>query len=249
LYQPRLYRGEMNAERFRFFPSVYRESDLLLGVPRTDYHAGMAGICRREQLRLYRLLSAHVEKHPDFFRSLESLSPPVTGESLAPELETMYRCGQKTGTGPMSSVAGLFAERVADALASVYEPGELLVENGGDLHLRTRDEVITVIHAGNSPLSGQLGLVIPPGTWGICTSSGTQGHSYSMGRADALTVVSRDTALADAWATALANRVHTEEDIDPLLESVSGITDIAACVVIVGEKVGIRGGIELKLLS
>jgi ApbE superfamily uncharacterized protein (UPF0280 family) len=105
------------------------------------------------------------------------------------------------------------------------------------------------IHAGESPLSGKLALVLPPGTWGVCTSSGTTGHSLSMGRADALTVVCRDPALADAWATALANQVSSPGDLERILGQVADIPEIVACVIIVGDRVGARGSFELKAIS
>jgi Uncharacterized conserved protein len=51
---------------------------------------------------------------------------------------------------------------------------------------------------------------------GICTSSATVGPSISFGQADAVTVFSRDVSLADAWATALCNRVTVHEEADPI---------------------------------
>ncbi len=122
-------------------------------------------------------------------------------------------------------------------------PLEVLVENGGDLYVKNREDLVVVIHAGDVALSGKLGLVITPGEWGICTSSGTHGHSFSKGKADAVTIVCRDTPLADAWATALANQVKGQEDIPPLLEKVAEIPEILACVVIVGWRNGNPGRI------
>jgi ApbE superfamily uncharacterized protein (UPF0280 family) len=249
LYQARLYREGMNSDRFRFFPSIYQESDLLIGVPRPDYLPEMPGTSLQEQIRLYRLLTSFSVSHPSFRTSLEPLPVPAGEEEVPPEVATMFRCGLRTGTGPMSSVAGLFAEVVAERLTERFTPTELVVENGGDLFIRNRSDLVTVIHAGRSSLSGKIGLVLPPGSWGVCTSSGTVGHSFSMGKADAVTVVSKSTPMADAWATALANQVKGQHDIEPVLDRVSGIREIKACLVIVGEKMGVRGKFELKLLS
>ncbi len=181
--------------------------------------------------------------------SLEPLSLPGEGEVLPPEIATMFRCGDMTGTGPMSSVAGLFAASVAGSIIASANPTELVVENGGDLFIRNSDVLLSVIHAGKSVLSRKAGLVLPPGTWGVCTSSGTQGHSFSMGIADAVTVVSDTVPLADSWATALANEVKGPEDIEPVLDRVNEIPDILACIVIAGERMGIRGKFEIKLLT
>jgi ApbE superfamily uncharacterized protein (UPF0280 family) len=195
------------------------------------------------------LINDHTALYPTFKDSLDPLSFPADIERLPPELSTMYRCGHRTGTGPMSSVAGLFAEGVANLLNKLYNPAEMVVENGGDLYVKCSSNLVSVIHAGNSVLSDKMGLILPPGEWGICTSSGTQGHSFSKGKADAVTVVSDSVPMADAWATALANRVMGPEDIESVMDQVSEIPEILSCVVIAGEKIGIRGRFEVKLLS
>jgi ApbE superfamily uncharacterized protein (UPF0280 family) len=249
LYQPRLYREEMKSDRFRFFSSVHRESDLLIGVPPGEFHQDMQEISLKEQVRLYNLLMTYIQDHPGFSSSLEPLNLPAGCPDPEPEITNMLQCGVRTGTGPMSSVAGIFAESVGNRLSETHALQELLVENGGDVYIMNRSSLVTVIHAGNSKLSGKIGLVIPSGEWGVCTSSGTLGHSYSMGNADAVTVVSKSTPMADAWATALANQVRHPDDIELLLDRVAGIPEIVSCVVIAGERMGIRGDFETKLLS
>ncbi len=250
----------MNSNRFRFFSSVHRESDLLIGVSHHGYRQCMESVCREEQLRLYALLTNHIAQYPSFSTSLDPIPIPREERALAPELETMYKCGSKTGTGPMSSVAGLFAQVTGRAIGGLAENGsdhgelkavssEVMVENGGDLYVRNLEDLVVLVHAGDAALSGKLGLVIPPGEWGICTSSGTHGHSFSKGKADALTIVCHNAPLADAWATALANLVGGREDIGSLLERVAEIPEILACVIIAGGEVGIRGEFETKLLS
>jgi uncharacterized protein len=260
LYQPRIYRDEMNSDRFRLFSSIHRESDLMVGVSHHKYHPEMESVCRKEQLYLYELLSAHIATNPTFVTSLSPLHIPADPD-MPEELKCMYKCARTTGTGPMSSVAGLFAEFVGRAIESMVsntgdsgedpaeDSAEIMVENGGDLYVKNRKELVVVVHAGKVALSGKLGLVIPPGEWGVCTSSGTLGHSFSRGKADAVTVVSRSTPLADAWATALANDIERAQDIEALLEKVAEIPEILACVVIAGGQMGIRGAFETKLLT
>lgn len=223
----------------------------MVGVSHQYYDPEMENICQKEQLRLYRMLSSHLASYPLFATSMDPLPFPGGKGDKNLELESMYRCASLSGTGPMSSVAGLFAQVTGRAIGSyaVDFPLEILVENGGDVYVKNREDLVVVIHAGDVALSGKLGLVITPGEWGICTSSGTHGHSFSKGKADAVTIVCRDTPLADAWATALANQVEVREDIPPLLEKVAGIPEILACVVISGGEVGIRGTFETKLLS
>lgn len=254
----------MNSDRFRFFSSVYRESDLLVGVSRELSKGGlklleeMKVLVRNEQQRLYELISRHIKDFPEFSFSLEALPLPGKMLHLEPEILRMYECGLATSTGPMSAVAGLFAQYAGQAVGRVArkmqgleasEGMEVLVENGGDLYTKNRKDLLVVVHAGDVALSGKIGLIIPPGEWGICTSSGTQGHSFSKGKADAVCIVCKSTPLADAWATSLANEIQNRQDIPPLLDRVATIPDILACVLIADGEVGMRGEFETKLLS
>ena len=238
----------MNRERFHFFRVVHFESDLLIGVPPGSYIREMEETALEELHRLRRILLDHGRKDPPFLNSLEPLTCNSSAE-VPEEIITMLECGREAGTGPMAAVAGLFAEKVGRRLAKLYRIEELVVENGGDLFLRNESDLVSVIHAGHSPLSDKMAFVIRPGEWGICTSSGTLGHSYSRGKADALCVISGSAPLADAWATALANRVQGPEDIEGLLEIVEEISGIEGCAVIAGERIGVRGKFQVKLLS
>ena len=246
IYRPRLYRGTMNRDRFRFFATSHHESDLLTGVPHRSYRPEMEAAALDELVCLRRLLEHHAAGHPRF---LDSHEPLDLQEGLQEELRTMYLCAQETGTGPMSSVAGLFSDRAGKRLEEQFHLEEVVVENGGDLYIRNAEPLVSVIHAGRSPLSDRVGFLVPPGSWGVCTSSGTIGHSFSYGKADAVTVIAADAPLADAWATALCNRVSSPGDIEPLLEEVSGIPSILGCAVIVGDRIGIRGEFEVKLIN
>ena len=239
----------MNQDRFRFFPSALHESDLLIGVPHGAYKPSMEEVSMEEISRIRLILENHLEKNPSFGTSLEALPLPHKDSETPEELMSMLSCGLKTQTGPMSAVAGLFAERVGLRLVQEYDLEEVVVENGGDLYLKNSTQLISVIHAGTSPLSDKMAFVLPEGEWGICTSSGTLGHSLSFGKADAVTVIGESTPLADAWATALANEVKSAEDIEKNLDRVQLIPEILGCAIIAEGQIGIRGAFEVKLLS
>jgi len=124
---------------------------------------------------------------------------------------------------------------------------EVIVENGGDVFLRTLKERTVAVYAGNSPLSGRLGLKISPSEspWGVCTSSGTVGHSLSFGKADAVVVLSRSTPLADAAATATCNIVERRQDIQKALNFARSIPGVLGTLVIFADTLGVWGEIEL----
>ena len=107
--------------------------------------------------------------------------------------------------------------------------------------------VTVSIFAGTSPLSEKIGLVIPPRLMplGVASSSGTVGHSLSLGKADVGCVVSPSAALADAAATALCNRIQGPKDLNRIDEWARGIKGILGALVILGDKMATWGQIEL----
>lgn len=191
-------------------------------------------------------LEDYIVRYPQFYSSLTPLPKDFTAPPL---IQEMYDAGRKAGVGPMAAVAGGIAEYVGRVLAR-EGVREIIIENGGDIFL-LRDEVSLVsIFAGESPLSYKVGIEIStPGAWGICTSSGTIGHSLSMGKADSVTVVARSTFLADAAATRLGNEVghdgSEQESVERALKVAEHIEGVAGVVVICGETLGAVGDVKL----
>jgi hypothetical protein len=126
----------------------------------------------------------------------------------------------------------------------------VIVENGGDICLAGSKERTVGIYAGSSPLSLKIGVAVDPEETplGICTSSGTVGHSVSFGKADAVCVVSKSATLADAAATGIGNIVQGQEDIGRGLERGKEIEGVSGVLIIVGEKMGAWGKMRLVKL-
>ncbi len=103
------------------------------------------------------------------------------------------------------------------------------------------------IFAGESPLSYRIALKIKPNEtpMGLCTSSGTVGHSLSLGIADAVCVKARTASIADAAATAIGNRVKNKSDIKKALEAGKNIKGVLGILIIVGNQFGVIGDMEL----
>jgi len=70
----------------------------------------------------------------------------------------------------------------------------------------------------------------------------------SFGKADAVTVMSPDAALADAAATRIGNMVKIGADIDKALEFAPRIPSIEAVLILIKDKMGIWGNVELTPL-
>jgi uncharacterized protein len=154
--------------------------------------------------RLRRDLERYIAAHPDF---IVALTPLEAAPGAPRVVRVMVDATRRVGVGPMAAVAGTIAALTVEAL---HEAGatHVVLDNGGDVAMWTDRPVTVGIFAGRSPICDLAFRVAPRGgPLGICTSSGTVGHSLSFGRADAAVVVAADAALADAAATALGNAV------------------------------------------
>ena len=203
-------------------------------------------ITRELILRHRGVIEAYIQNYPEFLATIG----PWQIKGPAPNLiMDMARAGRHAGVGPMAAVAGALAEHVGKDLLA-HSP-EVIVENGGDIFVKTDEPIVIGIFAGNSPLSMQIGLRIDSHQrpMAVCTSSGTIGHSLSLGRADAVCVVSGSCALADAAATAIGNMVRSKKDIQPAIAAVRNAENIDGIAIVIGEDMGLWGEIEMVPLK
>ena len=189
------------------------------------------------------LFRSYIRSDPSFFSSLE----PLEVMEDAPEIvRVMAEASEKAVVGPMASVAGAMAEFVGRELLAFS--GEVIVENGGDIFLRASKPRTLGIFAGEeSPFTGKLAIEVPPSEegLGLCTSSGTVSHSLSFGRSDAVLVMARGAALADAMATSVGNILKTPEYIQMALDRAKSVDGVLGVVAIIGDKFGTWGNIKL----
>lgn len=198
--------------------------------------------CRRD-------LEDYFKRFPTFRDSMF----PQNAETGAPFIiREMAEAARICGVGPMAAVAGAVAGCVGRQL-EVLSP-EIIVENGGDIYIKCRRERIIAIYPGkNHPFWGKIGLLIKPEDTplGVATSSGSVGPSLSWGKTDAAVVTAQSSALADAAATALANRLYSAEKsawerAENFLQRTKGLI---GSVVILGDKTMVWGEVELVKLA
>jgi hypothetical protein len=127
----------------------------------------------------------------------------------------------------------------------------MVIENGGDIFVLLKNELVLSVFAGESPLSERIGLVIPAekSKLGICTSAGTVGPSLSFGKADAVVVICEDSVLADAFATAFGNKVKSPNDVEKVINQSEKYPEILSMLIICEDKVGVRGDYEIRILK
>ena len=116
---------------------------------------------------------------------------------------------------PMAAVAGAVAEEILSAMLSVAELSRAYVNDGGDIavHLGTGQKfTVGMVERPDHPsllgttTFGTTTIESIDPVRGIATS-GWRGRSFSLGIADAVTVLADRAAAADAAATIIANTV------------------------------------------
>ena len=248
IFEPRTYRNSFSKERFQSFVITYKDSDLWVGIDPVSYKKEMADFALDKLKKIRDELEAYLVIDPFFKKSLK----PCSVQETAPEMvKQMAAASEKADVGPMAAVAGIFSELIGRSLLENFSISELVIENGGDIFMELQNSLIMSIFAGESPLSGVVGLEISAEQTplGICTSAGTVGPSRSFGKADAVMIACRETALADAFATGLGNLIKKPTDVDKVLKRTEAVPEIISAVLICEDQIGIRGEFEMKLLS
>lgn len=118
--------------------------------------------------------------------------------------------GRNTFITPMAAVAGAVAEEILESMTANAQLAKAYVNDGGDIALYLSDgeefSVGMIERPDRSSLFGMLRIHATHPVHGIATS-GWRGRSFSLGVADAVTVLARNAADADAAATIIANAV------------------------------------------
>jgi uncharacterized protein len=245
MFEPRWYRRMMEGERFTSFQVTHFETDLWIGVDPYSFHNSMPEFVLNTIKDIRIALEHYILQYPAFRHSLTPLPYDPKAPSYANSMITATR---KSGTGPFSAVAGMFAQEIGKALIETYRVNEVIVENGGDLFIYVKNDLEVAIYAGNSPLSNKIAVVIPASESpvGLCTSSATVGPSLSLGNTDATMIACSDAALADAFATRFGNEVKTAGDINNALTLSEQFPEISSILIIMDDRFGIKGKYAIK---
>lgn len=238
----------MGETRFRYFTTSYLETDLWIGIDPGSYHEEIEVFTLNKIIELRKILENYGRKNNEFLRSFS----PVESTTDAPGIiREMTSVSNVSGSGPMASVAGAFAQFIGRSIIKKYNVNELIIENGGDCFIKIKEPLNISVFAGNSPFSGKTGLSVTPeySPLGICTSSGRFGHSTSFGKADAVMLACKNTLLADAYATIFCNKILRESDMESVLAEIKLKKLILAAILIFREKIGITGKFKFKLFD
>lgn len=237
MYEERIYRKNLNSKGLMNFTVVEQETDLHVSA-KLNLEKEV-----REYIKYYRKQIRDYIKINQLFK--DSLIPIEVEGNTQTIIQHMAWAGQKAGVGPMASVAGAIAHYVGNDILRFSN--EIIIENGGDLFINSFTDKNILVYAGKSIFSNKLAISIKKESMpiGVCTSAGTVGHSLSFGNTDAVVVISKDTLLADAVATAVGNIVMTDNDINYGLQFANSIIGIEGVLIIIKDKLGVWGEIQL----
>nr|A9AA77.1 RecName: Full=UPF0280 protein MmarC6_1437 [Methanococcus maripaludis C6] len=218
-----------------------KETNILLKVDNPKFFKMAKNTIINERLNL----ENYIFRNPIF---LTSYSPVEVPDNVPEIVKLMAEAGFNADVGPMAAVAGTFSQLIVENLIE-NDCKNAISENGGDICLKCENDTTVGLYAGNSSLSGNLGFKLKKekmkNGYGICTSSGTVGHSVSLGNADSVTVFSKSAIIADAAATSIGNfAVGIAVDaINNCLEKAENISKIDGVFVVIGEHAGKIGKI------
>ncbi|MER8592656.1 UPF0280 family protein [Mesorhizobium sp. M1182] len=162
---------------------------------------------RQAVARFQTILVELVEELPELRRPAASRPRAFAGPT-ARRMEAAVVPLAKQFITPMAAVAGSVADEVLGALLAGRRLERAYVNNGGDsaIYLGHGQSMMLAIAGTGHGLADRLTIRPEDGIRGVATS-GWRGRSFSLGIADAVTVLARTGAEADAAATLIANAV------------------------------------------
>lgn len=244
MYETRTYRELFHSDDLLGFGVRVKETDLYVAVDVRKKKDVEDIITFTEKLvrECRQLIEDYIREFPIFEMSFK----PVRVSPSAPGIiKEMAEAAWLANVGPFASVAGAIAGYVGRNLSRGIS--NVIVENGGDIFIKSTKVRRVGIYSRAGNAFRDLGLeILPKDTpLGICASSGVEGHSVSLGRADIVVAVSSSCTLADACATRIANVVQDTGDIEKGINLARSIPGIKGILIIKGDRLGVWG--ELRL--
>ncbi|MET3594171.1 ApbE superfamily uncharacterized protein (UPF0280 family) [Mesorhizobium shonense] len=172
---------------------------------------GETGECRAAYAqavsRFQTILTELVEELPELRRPASSIPRAFVG-ATARRMEVAVAPLAESFITPMAAVAGSVADEILAALVAGRRLDRAYVNNGGDsaIHLGKGETMTLAIAGTGHGMADRITIHAEDGVRGVATS-GWRGRSFSLGIADAVTVLARTGAEADAAATLIANAV------------------------------------------
>jgi uncharacterized protein len=237
MYEPRVYRDFTKVDNLVKFEVIEDESDLFV-LADSDLSSQVKNLL----LKYRGQIIDYIKKDPQFQSTLSAYKVKSSASDIVKKMAVETA---KVSVGPMASVAGAVAEFIGEDLSKFSE--NVIIENGGDIFVKTIKPCRIGIFAGKSKLSDKITIEISPEKTplGVCTSSATVGPSLSFGKTDATCVIAKSATFADACATAVGNIVKKKSDIQKAIDFAKSVEGIMGVIIIIGDDIGMWGDIKV----
>lgn len=233
-----VYRNQVKIKERYNFRVIFKHSDLLI-----KSNKNIKNKIELPLKEIYRKLEYCIENYPPFLKSLSPIKP----KSYFPKIiKKMCEKSSIFGVGPMATVAGAVCEYCANYLLNYCS--RLIIENGGDVFIKINRDIDVAVYLKNRYFKDKIRLKIKAKNipCGLCSSSGSFGHSLSFGKSDLVVVMANSAITADGAATAIANKINSVADIQKSINYFKDLDESIKGIVIVKEKkIGLWGNIEL----
>ena len=141
--------------------------------------------------------------------------------------------------GPMATVAGAVCEYLASNLLKYCS--YLIIENGGDVYIKSKKDINVGVYLKNKYFKDKIDLKVKAKDTpcGLCSSSGSFGHSLSMGKSDLVVTLAKSAISSDGAATAVANSIGSSNDISRSINHYKKFNDIKGILIVKDDKLGL----------
>ena len=237
MFQPRVYRDQMNVKGLNRYHINVDESDLLIFANRLDVENTKKYLirCREE-------INKAIQIDQSFY---ESYKPIESNPKYSKIAKDMISASKHFNVGPMAAVAGAISLYLGRNIKKYND--DVIIENGGDLYINVKSKRYINIFTKDIVYKDKLNIVIrDKSEVSICTSSSKLGHSKSFGNSDAVVIKAKNAVFADAAATAFGNKVKNKDDIEAVLFEAKKNRYIQGIVIIIDGVMGVWGDIEFR---
>jgi len=248
LFEPKTYRNSLPKDRFIGFELKVAELNLWIALDPDSFREEIKSTAERELSQLIAQLAVYMSEDGFFKKTLKAYEVPETAPEVIRKMASGAALG---GIGPMAALNAASVQQVAEALLKDFEIKEMFIECAGEMYLKLQSSLVLSIFAGDSDISGMVGLEIQPEQTplAVATGIGTRGKPINYTQADAVLIFAKDACQAAGFAVGLGNKVKTVDDVDKALKRTEVFPEILGAVIIMGDQIGIRGEFELQMLS
>ena len=191
---------------------------------------------RAAALGFWEQIQSFALRYPEFRQSKRPLAR--TPEDAPEIVREMIRAATNAGVGPMFTFQGAVTDQVGRFLARAMP--ELTVTCGGDYFVLTKKRMkIAVKRRGGQPIA----VVLRPDPAGVGVAT-TLGRGRGEGP-DGLAVLARSCMAADAAAAGVQALLPKPDGFHQALRYLERVPEVAGGVVVMGERIGLAGGVEI----